>query len=210
MGGITNSPTVGCTSTAAEEFTVKTDNSLVLLLAVPKPFQITWEYSSVSATSGFSVLGSGLAQNFLYTLPHPGDYWIRAKNSSYCGYSHTLYVNVIGANCGGSTNSLVANDHPNQLIATPSHSYLSASVLLDVNIYPNPTSGWVTVRLGAEEPDAVSVVATDILGQRVAETKIDAGSVEATMNISQSPAGVYLIAVRRVDGSVAVRKIIKE
>jgi hypothetical protein len=75
-----------------------------------------------------------------------------------------------------------------------------------VNIYPNPTQGWMTVSL--EEGTATSVTIRNSLGQLLLSDKTPSTN-QVELDLSSYPTGIYFLQLE-VDGQVITKKIIKE
>ena len=76
------------------------------------------------------------------------------------------------------------------------------NMLLDVKLYPNPTSGLLSIE--AEEMTSVSVY--DILGQCVMQTVVEDG--QAVLDMSSLQKGIYLIKLSTHNGS-AMQRVVK-
>lgn len=77
---------------------------------------------------------------------------------------------------------------------------LSNDDVMDINfsynIYPNPAADLATIHLDLETPNTVSYTITNSLGQVVmnaAETKMNEGTNDITVNTSQMSAGMYFV-----------------
>ena len=75
------------------------------------------------------------------------------------------------------------------------------NVLLNVKLYPNPTSGLLSIE--AEEMTSVSVY--DILGQCVMQTVAEDG--QAVLDMSRLQKGIYLIKLSTPTGSAMQRVV---
>jgi hypothetical protein len=73
-----------------------------------------------------------------------------------------------------------------------------------VTVQPNPTTGMVTVSGG----NLQNVEVYNLLGQRVMSQS--PGNDNVTLDLSQQPAGIYLVNVTSKDGRKCVKKIIKQ
>jgi hypothetical protein len=73
--------------------------------------------------------------------------------------------------------------------------------LLNVKLYPNPTSGQLSIE--AEEMTSVSVY--DLVGQCLMQMSVEDG--QATLDMSQLQMGVYLVKVSTANGSMMQRVV---
>ncbi len=81
--------------------------------------------------------------------------------------------------------------------------------VLELMVYPNPTEGQLTVSLVNGEWSIVNeIIITDALGVTV--VKLKQTKPRAQINIKSFTAGIYFVKVRMKDGSVTVRKFIKQ
>ena len=85
----------------------------------------------------------------------------------------------------------------------------SVFVNTDIDVYPNPSSGQITLS-GLNAADQVSVY--DMLGRQVSENwNVLAGGSTQTFNVSPLATGVYMLQVRDADGNKkATARFIKE
>jgi hypothetical protein len=72
---------------------------------------------------------------------------------------------------------------------------------------PNPTRGQLRIRLPASGPGCVTV--RDVAGRSTAQTVVAAGEHECWLDISNQPAGVYVVEMLR-NGKRLVTKLVKE
>lgn len=80
-----------------------------------------------------------------------------------------------------------------------------------IQVYPNPSMGVVNVKLDAAISEGARIVVLDILGNTV--YNVNAESIingETRMDLSNMAAGVYLVQVNTVSGSVAKRIVINK
>ena len=91
-------------------------------------------------------------------------------------------------------------------------AYTSRPIYMDLeekenlvcNLYPNPTTGLVTIT----GKDIKQAEVFNTFGQRVATAQ--GGDERITVDISALPAGVYFVNVTDKDGRKCVRKVVKE
>ncbi|MEP7235888.1 MAG: T9SS type A sorting domain-containing protein, partial [Ignavibacteriota bacterium] len=89
-----------------------------------------------------------------------------------------------------------------------------ADVLHKTLIYPNPARTSATVRLALSEPRNLAFSIHDLLGKRVLEagnlTATSAGDYEKDLNISELPAGVYLLVITTDKGEQNMQRLVIE
>ncbi|WP_420454950.1 endonuclease [Rubrivirga sp.] len=77
--------------------------------------------------------------------------------------------------------------------------------VVDVALYPNPTSGPATVALLLDAPAKVTAEVVDVLGRRVALVEAGeraVGVVQVDLDLARVPAGVYLVRLTAGDRAV--------
>ena len=76
-----------------------------------------------------------------------------------------------------------------------------------VNIYPNPSQQELTIEiLNGVKPKSITV--TDATGKEV--MKLNAPKPNTQVNIALLSAGLYFVKVQEKDGSVTVKKFVKQ
>ena len=77
----------------------------------------------------------------------------------------------------------------------------------EINLYPNPTNGKVTVQFGANANDKAELEVINVMGQTVvAPAVVSLSNNTYTMNLSTLANGVYYIKVTN-DGKTAIKKV---
>jgi hypothetical protein len=99
----------------------------------------------------------------------------------------------------GATNALVYIDNVNISQATLSISDFTQNNL-EVAIYPNPVNDILNIDTKEE---VLSVEVFALQGQKVMSSK------ENKINVSELPAGIYLVRIQDVNNNIATKKIIK-
>ena len=81
----------------------------------------------------------------------------------------------------------------------------------DINVFPNPTSGSITVSMELENKQDVTFTLYDVLGQVIytSDLKNQAGTINKPISLSLLSNGVYLLQVK-VGNNVYERKVIKQ
>ncbi|MBS1657826.1 MAG: T9SS type A sorting domain-containing protein, partial [Bacteroidetes bacterium] len=180
-------------SPAALEFTDSTENLPIIYESVegvwtaevsPTPPEGFYALPDSSLTTTVS---DSVVDALQFTIVDTGSVW------TYTELLHKLHHN--GADRVTYSNPLMINKRSNKLV--------------DMNIYPNPTTGRVTIALPQFEGKA-RVFVHDINGQKVMEQKINiVGGATTSIDLTSLPAGIYLIAVENDSGRVSA-KLIKE
>lgn len=93
------------------------------------------------------------------------------------------------------------------------NSALSAPVAIAnvVNVYPNPTSGFITINFSyAKKAPAISIKVLDILGKEVYDQQVSQAQIgEAKVDLSAQAAGVYIVQVSS-GSTITTQKLILE
>ncbi len=76
-----------------------------------------------------------------------------------------------------------------------------------IEIFPNPTSGKVTVT--SPEP-LVAATLTDLMGRREEVRLIPKGSIQYSIDFTSRPQGVYLLKLTTADGRQHTLKLLKQ
>lgn len=101
------------------------------------------------------------------------------------GMSVTKYMTyVVGSNCG-----------PNSI---------GQQLETNVRLYPNPVKDNLRIR---SEKRIDQVIVRNLMGQTVKTVSVN--NMEATLDLSQVPAGSYLITLKLADGRLSTEKIVK-
>ena len=64
-----------------------------------------------------------------------------------------------------------------------------------INIYPNPTSGLITIELEDLTYNELNILVTDVLGKVVYTKQLDAINVNEELDLSNHTSGVYFVKV---------------
>lgn len=80
---------------------------------------------------------------------------------------------------------------------------------MQVNIYPNPAHGIVSLLIKKASSDIAKISLSDYTGRIFMERTIDDTSTEITwpIDVSSYPAGVYIIRVKQNDGMIVTQKM---
>jgi hypothetical protein len=133
---------------------------------------------------------------------------ITLSNTNNCGdmfiAKYDPNGNVLWAKCvqgtskptGGHSKSTLANAGINDVLTN------------EINIYPNPTSGKVTLSTGNSQASISSISVFNMVGKEVLSQQSAVGS-EVTVDLSSQPKGLYILLIK-VGENFYSRKIIVE
>ncbi len=114
--------------------------------------------------------------NRVFTAPHNGLYAVKVTHNGCTGTSECVNVTAVG---------MVDNAFSNSII-----------------VYPNPTNGFITVRLG-EYCNVVSVLITDLNGKEIKQSIFkNADKFDMNLNV---PSGIYFLTIRTNDKTATIR-----
>ncbi len=126
---------------------------------------------------------------------------IDERNMAASGEWFTFVVD-----CGGHALAVAEDGAPGReagKMSAPTLAEDSPAMPTDLQVYPNPAVGWLSVRVAAAEAGAYEIELVDAQGRihRIAHTKVDAQQRELTITLDRSalPAGFY--ALRTVSES---------
>ncbi len=121
----------------------------------------------------------------------PGIYTMECVESIHCSFAFALE----NWPCNGYTVTVLGPT------ATEPNNFKS-----NINIYPNPTSGLLSIAL--EEGSATSVTLRNSLGQLLLADKT-LSTNQVALDLSSYPTGIYFLQLE-VDGQVVTKKVVKE
>ena len=81
---------------------------------------------------------------------------------------------------------------------------------LPVSLFPNPTSGDVTLQFGTALTTRTRCTVVDFTGRTLLQTSAEAGSEQQLIHLGNLPAGMYIIRVAGADGAVWTGKVVRE
>ncbi|MFK7949696.1 MAG: carbohydrate-binding protein [Saprospiraceae bacterium] len=83
-------------------------------------------------------------------------------------------------------------------------------LLENIQIFPNPNIGQITVRANIEQAQDVQIDIYNLLGQPIYNQSVnDVSQLNETVNISEFPNGYYMLFIRLEDGTFYSEKILK-
>ena len=85
-------------------------------------------------------------------------------------------------------------------------------VLNAITLYPNPNQGVFNIKIENDKIDPVHVVIYDMVGNRVYENAFRAldGQVESSIDLSNQPAGMYIMRATQQAKVIGVNRIVKQ
>lgn len=79
----------------------------------------------------------------------------------------------------------------------------------DINLFPNPATDELSVKLSGSSTKPYTLEISDIAGRRVNTMRISRHDAPTDVDISSLPPGVYLVSFRFDDNTAVTRKIVK-
>jgi hypothetical protein len=87
-------------------------------------------------------------------------------------------------------------------------SFKAAGEMLDVQMFPNPTSGYVNISINAPE-QVFEIQVFDAMGRLVNSVKNQTADRNIVLNLTDLPSGVYMVRITGEAGFI-VKQIVKE
>lgn len=84
-----------------------------------------------------------------------------------------------------------------------------AGETLSAKVFPNPTTGDVTVEFREELTSDALLSVTDLMGRRLQQIPLNAGQVRQSLSLRDYPAGVYLVQVLGRDSVLYTSKVVR-
>lgn len=86
--------------------------------------------------------------------------------------------------------------------------------LKNLTVYPNPTAGALNISYAIEEERNISISLHDVSGEKIKEFKVSnselKGNYEELYDISELPAGLYVVSVSNNKGEQVIQRVIKK
>lgn len=79
-----------------------------------------------------------------------------------------------------------------------------------VRVFPNPSTGEVTVEWTKEAPKGTQLFITDAVGRQIRSVSMPDAAVSLTLRLHDLPSGLYFIKIRSADTLYQVAKVMKE
>lgn len=148
------------------------------------------------------------------------DWWFLA--SITVDMNDCILIGVFSEGVNGATPSTATFDYVKVNTGTPvipppygalanADNLPTDAALLDLNVYPNPTSTQeVTVELRGLYEQAAVLSVLNIDGKILQQTKINADEVNniQTLQLNTLPAGLYFIQLRSAEGATVMKKLV--
>lgn len=141
------------------------------------------------------------------TTGDQGNMWLQAGVDLSVYSSSTVQLRFKGTVSMGATSDMAIDDVT--VFNNPMSSVKSAETLHDLNVYPNPTDGLVTVELDLVTSTDLELQIITMLGKTVVSEQFGAlsGNQTRVLDLSEFASGVYLVKVG--DGQEAsVKKLL--
>lgn len=174
-------PTVGCDSIATLNLTINNSISSIVTYNGPTTLVSTVDnvnYQWLNCSQGDTPVAGATGQTFNPT--ENGLYAVVAYQGDCIDTSVCLFVNQVS---------------------------ISDLDLSNVQVYPNPTNGGITIDLGNTAFASIQARIVNAIGQTIHETSVE-GASELHMDIKGAP-GIYFVHLN-ADGKSTILKVIKE
>ena len=186
--GCTGTATVTVTVNALPIVTLTLPTSTLCLTAAPLTL-------SGGTPAGGTYSGVGVSNGvFSATSAGPGTYTITytVSNAQGCTASATQQLTVTTTAC-------------------PVTATMGTAPVAELALYPNPTTGLITVSLTGASRAAVSGIVLNALGQQVGRFALPAsgtGPLSQTVDLHELPSGVYLLRLDLGGGHWLTRRLV--
>ena len=145
--------------------------------------------------------------------------WMQAFSTTI-SMSECIYLGLFAESINNSTQTSVEFDQV-QVTTTTSNTLPGSfnnhvesdnfTKLFKTEVFPNPVSGILNVRLNQEIASESTMQVLDLLGTVHYQSVIEPGThVENQINFSNFPAGFYLLRITTHDGQINTTKIVKQ
>lgn len=182
------------------------DNQSVTLMAqmvlppifpCPTPCTFTW-YDAVWVGNSW-VMNNVIGMNPTLTVSTPGYYFLESDCN---GCIKKVGFNLLGCN------SFQAN--PPRECGVVSVQELMEEKETPLHIFPNPTTGQLTIEWTGTAPKNARVFITDAMGQHLQSITVPDAAMRLNATIDDLPSGVYFVKVRSSDQLFTVARLVKE
>ena len=137
--------------------------------------------------------------------------WLNNAGQAIAGQTDSIFAPAINGNYAAVvSNSLTSYKDTSAYISFAITGLFSRSAVNNVEkvaIYPNPTSGLLTVAFTKAISSQATVVVRDLTGREIMRQAINTGSREHQLNLQSQPAGTYLLTIIS-ESSVSNHKVI--
>jgi hypothetical protein len=188
----TVSDTVGCTTTVTAN------------ISAPSPLSIT---AATTTPDNGTLNGTATVTAAGGTKPY-----------TYEWNTNPVQTTAVATGLATGTYKVTVKDYNNCVVAeegvvVESNVSIEDELALGVrtlNLSPNPTTAMTWMELALDQPEAVSLLVTDLQGKVVLKKGLSASTDHQTLiDLSNQPAGIYVLRVTTTQGSVH-RKLVRE
>lgn len=178
---------------------------------------------SIDGGATFAAIASGLPSIGKFCIKHQAD---NANNPLFVGTNLGVYykddisatwtpfdtnlpnVKVTDLEINYVDNNITASTYGRGVWQSPLPSRLSTAdfKIQNIGIYPNPSNGVFSIKLGEFVPNKIEII--DLMGKIIYSQKEFTNNQEITLNLSSISNGIYLIKIAN-DSQSVTRKIIK-
>jgi len=162
-----------------------------------------------------SAICPGTAQNYFVTNIEPGTTYSWSTTGDvldeYCTFGNcTQYYIDMGP--GGGTYTVTATNNCGSVGPVVSGACRISADPLKLEVYPNPTTGLLTLEFNSKFGGQYNVTVTDLSGRVVLVTDLKAasGRNQHEIDLGFANAGMYMIYVKDAEGQISVHKIAVE
>lgn len=161
--------------------------------------KLTWKTGSELNSKEFIIERSPDGANFyqIATLPSSGN------SSDYKTYINNDYNPVKGKNFYRITELDI---NGNKTYSPTAYVNLSSGVLVNLEVYPNPATKFLTINTGNSASFTNTIQIFDMAGRMVNNSRFNGNST--TLDISKLYAGNYVIKVTAADGEIVQSKLV--
>jgi hypothetical protein len=78
-----------------------------------------------------------------------------------------------------------------------------------ISLYPNPNNGVFNVKIENNKPAAINIAIYDVVGNKVFESTLN-GSVETSIDLSNQPAGVFIMRATQGSELIGINRFMKQ
>ena len=207
--------------TSISAITVHSSNSnIIYILTIGTSGQAL---KSIDGGATFATIASGLpsigkfcikhqagnANNPLFVGTNLGVYYKDDINATWTPFDTNLpNVKVTDLEINYVDNNITASTYGRGVWQSPLPSRLSTAdfKIQNIGIYPNPSNGVFSIKLGEFVPNKIEII--DLMGKIIYSQKEFTNNQEITLNLSSISNGIYLIKIAN-DSQSITRKIIK-
>lgn len=173
---------------------------MVLPPNIPCPDACTFEwFTAVLDGSGNCVPGISLGTGPSVTISTPGQYFVQSDCN---GCIKLVKFDVLGctsqASFGQSTCGVISVEDLMPKAESP------------LSIFPNPTTGEITIEWSGNAPKNARIFITDPMGRRLRTLTVPDAGNSLTTAINDLPSGLYFVKVQSADRLFTVAKLVKE